>query len=69
MSHPVDTLSTERPQRCLNSLGPGRHLMRGTDNMNLMTADGWVTFYTVAGPGRTTMLIQKRDGATRTILR
>lgn len=34
------------------------------------TDDGWVTFYVTAHPnGRDTVLIQKRDGSTRTVIR
>lgn len=34
------------------------------------TDDGWVTFYVTTHPnGRNTVLTQKRDGSTRTVIR
>lgn len=59
------------PRRCGNTPGRGRHLMRGIDMAQPTTtaADepaGWVTFQTIR-TANGVFLVQKRDGATRTI--
>lgn len=62
----ADSGNNRTPRRCANSPGHGRHPVEGIDMADHTT--GWVTFQTIRTAGGQVLLVQKRDGSTRTIV-